>query len=74
MTFEEILAKMTELSASLESGSLSLEQGIDLYNQGLELSKKAIAMLQEAKGKITLLGDELGKLAETAFEVDDDDQ
>ena len=73
MTFEEILQKMTDLSSAMESNALSLEEGIALYNQGLELSKQAIAALQEAKGKITLLGDELGKLAETAFKVDEDD-
>lgn len=73
MTFEEILQKMTELSAAMENTSLSLEEGIALYNQGLELSKQAIATLQEAKGKITLLGDELGKLAESAFRMDEDD-
>ena len=74
MTFEEILKKMTDISAALEDNSLSLEEGIALYNQGLELSKQAIAMLKESKGKITLLSDELGALAETAFKVDDDDQ
>ena len=73
MTFEEIIQKMTDISASLENPALSLEEGITLYDQGLELSKQAIAMLKESKGKITLLTDELGKLAETAFKVEDDD-
>ena len=74
MTFEEIIKKMTDISAALEDNNLSLEEGISLYNQGLELSKQAIAILKESKGKITLLSDELGALAETAFKVDDDDQ
>lgn len=73
MTFEEIINKMTEISASLEDASLSLEDGIALYNQGLELSKQAIAMLKDSKDKITLLTNELGALAETAFKVEDDD-
>ena len=73
MTFEEIIQKMTDISASLENPALSLEEGITLYDQGLELSKQGIAMLKESKGKITLLTDELGKLAETAFKVEDDD-
>ena len=44
-----------------------------IYGKGLELAKKAIATLKDAKGKITLLTDELGKLAETTFEVEGDD-
>ena len=73
MTFEEILNKLTEISARLEDPALPLEKGIELYNQGLDLSKQAIAVLKESKGKITLLNDELGKLADIAFEVEDND-
>ena len=73
MTFEEILAKLEQISNSLESGDLPLEKGIELYGEGLELSKTAISILKEGKGKITLLSDELGKLADQAFEVESDD-
>ena len=73
MTFEEILSELSEISASLENASLPLEEGITIYGKGLELAKKAIATLKDAKGKITLLTDELGKLAETTFEVEGDD-
>ena len=73
MTFEEILNQLTEISASLENATLPLEEGIALYGKGLDLAKQAIATLKDAKGKITLLTDELGKLADTAFEVEGDD-
>ena len=73
MTFEEIITELSEISASLENASLPLEEGIALYGKGLDLAKQAIAMLKDAKGKITLLTDELGKLAETTFEVEGDD-
>ena len=73
MTFEEILTQLSDISATLENASLPLEEGIELYGKGLDLTKQAIAMLKEAKGKITLLTDELGKLADTAFEVKEDD-
>ena len=73
MTFEEILNKLAELSASLENSSLPLEEGIKIYGEGLDLAKQAIAVLKESKGKITLLTDELGKLADAAFQVDDND-
>ena len=73
MTIEEILEQLKGISDFLEKGSLTLEEGIELYNKGLELSKKAIESLKECKGKITLLNDELGKLAESAFEVSDND-
>ena len=73
MTFEEILNKLAELSASLENSSLPLEEGIKIYGEGLDLAKQAIAVLKQSKGKITLLTDELGKLADAAFQVDDND-
>ena len=73
MTFEEILNQLNEISAALENATLPLEEGIALYGKGLDLAKKAIAVLKESKGKITLLTDELGKLADTAFEVKEDD-
>ena len=73
MTFEEILNQLSEISTSLENAALPLEEGIALYGKGLDLAKQAIATLKDAKGKITLLTDELGKLADTAFEVDGDD-
>ena len=37
------------------------------------VDEKDIASLKDAKGKLTLLTDELGKLADTAFSVDDND-
>ena len=73
MTFEEILSELSEISASLENASLPLEEGIAVYGKGLDLAKQAIAIIKEAKGKITLLTDELGKRAETTFEVEGDD-
>ena len=73
MTFEEILNQLNEISAALENATLPLEEGIALYGKGLDLAKQAIATLKDAKGKITLLTDELGKLADTAFEVEGDD-
>ena len=73
MTFEEILKQLSEISASLENASLPLEEGIAIYSRGLDLAKQAISSLKDAKGKITLLTDELGKLADQAFEVDQND-
>lgn len=73
MKFEEILDELENISATLERGDLPLEEGIALYNRGLKLSKEAIEILKDGKGKITLLSDELGKLADTAFEVNDND-
>ena len=73
MKFDEILQELENISSALERGDLPLEEGITLYNRGLELSKDAIAVLREGKGKITLVSDELGKLADTAFEVNEND-
>lgn len=64
MTFEQMYAKLDEIVKKLEGQGVGLEESIKLFNDGLELSKKCLESLNQSKGKILLLTDELNKLTE----------
>ena len=64
MNFETAYSKLEEIVKKLEGQNVSLEESIALFNSGIELSKECLKFLNEAKGKIQLLTDELNNLCE----------
>ena len=64
MTFEELTKKLSEIVIKLESGTLSLDEMSKLFAEGTEITKKCYALLNEKKGKVTVLREELGALVE----------
>lgn len=64
MNFEETYAELESIVKKLESQKVSLEESLALFNKGIELSRKCLEFLNESKGKITLLTDELNNLTE----------
>lgn len=63
MTFEKQLQELESIVKKLEAGA-SLDESIALFQKGIELSRLCIASLNESKGKILLLTDELKNLTE----------
>lgn len=64
MNFETAYSKLEEIVKKLEGQNVSLEESIALFNSGIELSKVCLKFLNESKGKIQLLTDELNNLCE----------
>ncbi len=64
MNFETAYSKLEEIVKKLEGQNVSLEESIALFNDGIELSKVCLDFLNESKGKIKLLTDELNNLCE----------
>ena len=64
MTFEELTKKLEEIVAKLESGTLTLDEMTKLFAEGTEITKKCYTLLNEKKGKVTVLREELGQLVE----------
>lgn len=64
MNFETAYSKLEEIVKKLEGQNVSLEESIALFNSGIELSKECLIFLNESKGKIQLLTDELNNLCE----------
>lgn len=69
MTYEEAIKELEKIISKLESGNVPMSEAISLFERGEELAKICYNHLSSAKGKLTLVKEELGKLVET----DDDD-
>lgn len=69
MNFETTYSKLDEIVKKLEGQKVTLEESIALFNEGIELSKQCLTYLNETKGKIKLLTDELNNLCEE-FKLD----
>jgi exodeoxyribonuclease VII small subunit len=55
LSFEQALAKLTELVASLESGELPLEESVAAFEQGVQLSRRCEALLDQAEQRLQVL-------------------
>ena len=52
MSYEEILAELSALTARMERGELPLATLLEEYNRGVELIKKAEKLLDKAEKKL----------------------
>jgi exodeoxyribonuclease VII small subunit len=68
MTFEENLARLEQIAASLDRDDLSLEQALTLFEEGIAKLRAASAELGKAEGRVATLVEK----AEGVFEVVDD--
>ena len=68
MTFEEKTKRLDEIVQILEMGEPTLQQINELFVEGVELSKSCFDELNQTKGKVTILQQELTKLLEKPFE------
>lgn len=58
-SFEEMLARLQEISDILERGEQGLDDSISLYEEGIKLSKVCYNKLKNAELKVTELKKEL---------------
>jgi len=73
VSYEKSLAKLDEILVRLEKKDTSIEEGIALYEQGLSVARECLTLLNESKGKVTVLQEKLDRLVETEFQVDNGD-
>ena len=69
MSFDDYNNRLQEIVKKLEKNDVSVEEGTKLYEEGVEIAKKCYAILTESKGKVTILKNELDKLAD--FDIED---
>ena len=55
LTFEESLAKLESIVASIEQGKIGIEQAISEYGKGVQLIQHCRSVLAEAENKIQQL-------------------
>ncbi len=62
MSFEENGKKINEIIKKLEKENLGIEESTLLYEEGVKLAKDSYKILNENKGKIIILKEELDSL------------
>ena len=72
MEFEKLLIELQQVVDKLDNPQTGLDEGIALFNRGIELSKQCMQLLNESKGKVSLLKKELDAVTAEAFDVDGD--
>ena len=67
MDFELMLKQLDEIVNKLESGECGLDEATKLFEQGKNLALKCSTILDENKGKITEIVNELDGIKEKDF-------
>ena len=62
MDYEKKLAELENLVKQLEEGGLTLEESISVFEKGVSLTKDCLGALNEYKGKISSIQEEVDKL------------
>jgi exodeoxyribonuclease VII small subunit len=60
--FEDKLARLEEITTSLENSEIGLEDSIQLFEEGVKLSKECLSVLEKAELKVTTLKKDLNKI------------
>jgi exodeoxyribonuclease VII small subunit len=60
--FEDKLARLEEITTSLENSEIGLEDSIKLFEEGVKLSKECLSVLEKAELKVTTLKKELNEI------------
>jgi exodeoxyribonuclease VII small subunit len=60
--FEDKLARLEEITTSLENSEIGLEDSIQLFEEGVKLSKECLSVLEKAELKVTTLKNVLNKI------------
>lgn len=64
--------KLQEIVKKLEKNDLSIEDGTKLYEEGVEIAKKCLEILNNCKGKVVVLKNELEDLMPYSLDDNED--
>ena len=62
MDYEKKLAELENLVKQLEEGGLTLDESVSVFEKGVSLTKECLGALNEYKGKISSIQEEVDKL------------
>ena len=67
-TYENMIKRLEEIIAAMESNKINLEDAMKSYEEGVVMSNKLLKILNDAEGKIKVLsnGEEKNFLEESA--------
>ncbi len=64
LSYEESISKLNEIIEKIEAGTLSIDQSIASLEEGAELIKHCYSILDNAKGKLTIIKETLNSTIE----------
>lgn len=67
MDLDKKLNELKEIADKLDAGNISFEEGIKLYEKGAELAKESMQVLNESKGKVLKIKQDLDAVKEEEF-------
>ena len=68
MDFESRVKELQNIASKMEDNNLKMADGVKLYEQGVALAKECYAELNEVKGKITVIKQDLDKFKEESLD------
>ena len=68
MEFEKKINELQEVTKALENPDIKMDEGVELYKKGVELAKECYSILNEVKGKVTIIKKDLETFREESFE------
>lgn len=68
MKIEEIILKLDEIAKKLESGETTLDESIQLFNQATEMAEIGTKLLDESKGRLSIVKEKMNKICEENFD------
>lgn len=55
LTFEQAMARLTEIVRRMEEGGLTLQESLDLFEEGERLGRRCIQLLDDAELRIKVV-------------------
>lgn len=71
--FDQILVRLRDVVARLESGELTLEQSLAVYEEGVSLARKGQQLLVTAEKRVEILVSTSGQPEIVPFEINERD-
>lgn len=64
MNYEELMKELEDIIYKLENGNTKFDDATKLFERGAEICKTLSKNLDETKGRVTIIREELGALLE----------
>jgi len=68
MDLEEKIKKLQEITTKMENPEMGMVEGVKLYEEGVLLAKECYKQLNDVKGKINIIKQDLDSYREESFE------
>ena len=68
MNFEEKIKQLQDITTKMENTDLSMSEGVELYEKGVKLAKECYEELNNVKGKINVIKQDLEKYREESLD------